>query len=158
MGFSATDIDFMINRFSVEELRKEMSNARHRLHREFDWKAQMYYQEYINACKLALDVAESIQPATPTTPGQPIKESIESIKSRYDLADYIGQYVDLRKSGSRFYGLCPFHPDKKTPSFVVYSDNNTFHCFGCQVHGSIIDFVMKYHNLDIKGALEKLSR
>lgn len=155
MIFCATDIDYMANNFSVEQLRKELSNARKKLHGEPDWEWQIYYKDYIEAVRLALEIRGTVEPKPKYENN---RESIESIKSRYDLVDYIGQYINLKKSGGKFQGLCPFHADNKSPSFFVYPDNNTFHCYGCQAHGSIIDFVMRYDNLDIKSAIAKLSR
>jgi DNA primase len=83
-------------------------------------------------------------------------ESIQSIKSRYNLVSYIGQSVKLRKSGNRFTGLCPFHSEKKQGSFTVYPDDH-FHCFGCGVTGDIINFVSLYEKITIKDAIIKLA-
>jgi DNA primase len=62
--------------------------------------------------------------------------------------------VELKKAGSRYIGLCPFHREK-TPSFFIF-DNRRFKCFGCDENGDVIDFVQKYYNLSFKDALQHL--
>ena len=64
-------------------------------------------------------------------------------------------YVTLKRAGSRLVGLCPFHSEK-TPSFTVFTDTNSYHCFGCGAGGDVITFVMAAENLDYLGALEFL--
>lgn len=64
-------------------------------------------------------------------------------------------YVNLKRAGSRLVGLCPFHSEK-TPSFTVFTDTNSYHCFGCGAGGDVITFVMAAENLDYLGALEFL--
>ena len=54
----------------------------------------------------------------------------EEVKNRIDIADVIGEYVDLRRKGSSIMGLCPFHAEK-SPSFNVNRDGQFYHCFGC---------------------------
>lgn len=82
---------------------------------------------------------------------------IEEIKSRCDIVDVIGQVVALKKGGSNFKGLCPFHGEK-TPSFVVSEGKQIFTCFGCGASGDVLSFVMKYYNLDFIQAVEKLAK
>ena len=149
--FDANDVKELMIRFTPEQLRHEISTARMKLRGECDWRWQVYYEDYIKVCQLAIAIQWQPKPKDPQ-----FRESIEDIKSRYDLVEYIGQYVKLRKSGNKYQCLCPFHADKKTESFFVYPDN-TYHCFGCRAHGTIIDFVMQYHDLDIKQAIERLA-
>ncbi len=78
------------------------------------------------------------------------------ILDRTDIVALIGQTVQLRKAGTIFKGLCPFHSEK-TPSFTVSPERRTFHCFGCQKHGNAIDFVMESEGLSFRDALEKLA-
>ncbi|MCX8083968.1 MAG: DNA primase [Calditerrivibrio sp.] len=78
------------------------------------------------------------------------------ILERIDIADYISQYVDLKKNGSSYRGLCPFHYEK-TPSFYVTPSKRLFHCFGCGSAGNVITFAMKYHNLSFTDALKMLA-
>lgn len=72
---------------------------------------------------------------------------ILEISQNNDIVDVISQYVKLKKNGSRYLGLCPFHKEK-TPSFTVSPDKQLFHCFGCGAGGTVINFVMKAENLD----------
>lgn len=81
---------------------------------------------------------------------------IDEVKSRLNIVDIIGQRVKLTKAGRNFKGLCPFH-NEKTPSFMVSSERQSFHCFGCGKGGSVIDFVMEYERVDFREALETLA-
>ncbi|HEX8229502.1 MAG TPA: DNA primase [Chloroflexia bacterium] len=82
---------------------------------------------------------------------------IAEIKSRIDIEDVVGEKVRLSRAGRNLKGLCPFHGEK-TPSFVVYPKDGSFHCFGCGQNGDIFGFIMKTEGLDFRGALEKLAR
>ncbi|MEL7656218.1 MAG: DNA primase, partial [Bacillota bacterium] len=68
----------------------------------------------------------------------------------------IGRHVALKKTGSNYKGVCPFH-NEKTPSFVVSDTKQIFTCFGCGATGDVFEFVQKFHNLDFHGAIEKLA-
>ena len=81
----------------------------------------------------------------------------EEIKSRCNIVDVIGQVVTLKKTGSNYKGLCPFH-NEKTPSFVVSETKQIFTCFGCGASGDVFEFVKRYYNLDFREALEKLAK
>ncbi len=83
--------------------------------------------------------------------------TVDEIKSRCDIVDVIGRVVPLKKTGSNFKGLCPFHKEK-TPSFIVSEDRQRFTCFGCGETGDVISFVEKYYNLDFIGAVEMLAK
>ena len=78
------------------------------------------------------------------------------IKEAADIVQVIGECVELKKSGTRFLGLCPFHGEK-TPSFSVHSGQQFFHCFGCGESGDVFSFIMKYHNLDFPEAIKTLA-
>ncbi|MCO5175526.1 MAG: DNA primase [Thermomicrobiales bacterium] len=82
--------------------------------------------------------------------------SIETIKERVDIVDLIGSSVQLRQAGRSFKGLCPFH-DEKSPSFVVYPESQSYHCFGCGKSGDIFTYVMDTENLDFRDALRQLA-
>lgn len=82
---------------------------------------------------------------------------IAEIKSRIDIEDVVGEKVRLSRAGRNLKGLCPFHSEK-TPSFVVYPKDGSFHCFGCGQNGDIFGFLMKTEGLDFRGSLEKLAR
>ena len=80
----------------------------------------------------------------------------EEIKRAADIVQVIGQFVQLKKAGKDFKGLCPFHAEK-TPSFTVSSDKQIFHCFGCKKGGDIFAFWMDYHGLTFPEALKDLA-
>ena len=82
--------------------------------------------------------------------------SVEAVKAATDIVALVEGYTRLRKSGSRYVGLCPFHQEK-TPSFGVSPDRGTFKCFGCGEGGDAISFVEKHENLDFVGAIEWLA-
>jgi len=83
-------------------------------------------------------------------------ESIENLKSIIDIVDVIGNYVQLKKQGSNFNALCPFHSEK-TPSFVVSPTKQIYHCFGCGASGDAIKFIMEIEKLSYPEAIEKLA-
>ena len=70
------------------------------------------------------------------------REIIDEIIHRSDIEQVIGSYVTLKRAGSNFNGLCPFHSEK-TPSFTVFPATKSFYCFGCGAGGDAITFVMK---------------
>ena len=83
-------------------------------------------------------------------------DSIEALKTRLDIVDVVGNYVELKKAGANFKAPCPFH-DENSPSFVVSPAKQIYHCFGCGVTGDPIRFVMEYEKLNYPEALEKLA-
>lgn len=86
-----------------------------------------------------------------------LRDVVQRIKEQADAIDIVGRVVTLRKSGGRFWGLCPFHPEK-SPSFCVRPERAAYHCFGCGAGGSMIDFVMKTEHLEFLDAVKKLAR
>ena len=85
-----------------------------------------------------------------------MKEIIEEIKYRSDIADIISDYVKLKPAGTNYKGLCPFH-NEKTPSFHVNTSKQIYRCFGCGEGGDVISFVMKAENLDFMDAVRLLA-
>lgn len=82
---------------------------------------------------------------------------IDEIKDRLDIVEVIGTYVQLKKAGRSYKGLCPFH-NEKTPSFVVFPDSQNWRCFGaCGTGGDMFTFVMKRENVDFGDALALLA-
>jgi len=82
---------------------------------------------------------------------------VDDIKERLDIAELIAQYIELKKAGSNYKALCPFHREK-TPSFMVSPERQIFKCFGCDSGGDIFEFVMKMENLTFPEALEMLAQ
>lgn len=83
-------------------------------------------------------------------------QTIEQIKSRIDIIDIIGEYVKLKKRGSNYLGLCPFH-NEKTPSFTVSPAKELYKCFGCGKSGNAISFLMEHDKLSYVEALKWLA-
>ncbi len=84
---------------------------------------------------------------------------VEEIKDRIDIAEVIGESVQLKKSGKNYTGVCPFHANTRTPAFVVFPDTGTWRCFGaCSEGGDVYKFVMKQEGWDFLQALEHLAR
>ena len=84
------------------------------------------------------------------------KEEIEAIKNAHDLRAVIESYdIKLKKKGSNYVGLCPFHQEK-TPSFTVNPKTNLYHCFGCNAGGDVIGFICKKDDISFREAIEKL--
>ena len=81
----------------------------------------------------------------------------DEIKDRCNIVDVIGRVVPLKKAGSNYKGVCPFH-NEKTPSFVVSETKQIFTCFGCGATGDVLAFVKRYYNLDFRGAVEMLAK
>ncbi|HTR74424.1 MAG TPA: DNA primase [Solirubrobacterales bacterium] len=83
-------------------------------------------------------------------------ESLERLKGAADIVEVISAHTDLRRQGSRWVGLCPFH-DERTPSFSVDAQDKLYHCFGCGVGGDVIKFVEEKEGLGFAEAVELLA-
>ena len=81
---------------------------------------------------------------------------LEEIKERIDIVDFISGYVQLRKSGQNWKGLCPFHTEK-SPSFMVSQAKQIYHCFGCGAGGDVIGFLVNYERMSFPEALQVLA-
>jgi len=80
----------------------------------------------------------------------------QDLLNRVDIVDVVQRYVQLRKAGTNYVGLCPFH-NEKTPSFSVSPTKQFYHCFGCGVHGNAIGFLMAYASLGYVDAVKDLA-
>ena len=85
------------------------------------------------------------------------EDLIEEVISQNDIVEVISEYVQLKKSGRNYMGLCPFHREK-TPSFCVSMDKQIYKCFGCSEGGNVISFIMKLENLDFWDSVELLAQ
>ena len=86
-----------------------------------------------------------------------ISESkIEEIRNSISIVDLISEYVQLRKRGKNYIGLCPFHSEK-TPSFTVSEDKQLYHCFGCHNGGNIFKFLMEYKKISFVESIQELA-
>ncbi len=83
-------------------------------------------------------------------------ESVERVKEAVDMVEVVSAYTDLKRAGTRFSGLCPFH-DERSPSFSVNAEEKLYHCFGCGVGGDVIRFVEEKEGLTFADAVEALA-
>ena len=85
------------------------------------------------------------------------EETIERIRNTADIYDVVAQYVDLKKRGRNFFGLCPFHSEK-TPSFSVAPDKQIYHCFGCGAGGNVFSFIVEHEKISFIEAVQQLGQ
>ena len=83
-------------------------------------------------------------------------ETIEEVRERSDIVDVISNYVKLKRSGSNYVGLCPFH-NEKTPSFSVSRNKQMYYCFGCGAGGNVFTFIMEYENFSFVESVKYLA-
>lgn len=84
-------------------------------------------------------------------------EKIREIRERASIVEVISDYLTLKKVGSNYLGLCPFHTEK-TPSFTANEEKGIFHCFGCGAGGNIFNFLMQYDHLNFPESVERVGR
>ena len=82
---------------------------------------------------------------------------LDELYARADIVQIVSAYVPLKKNGSRYWGLCPFHHEK-TPSFSVNAEQNLYYCFGCKAGGNVVQFVQEMERLTYPEAVEYLAR
>ncbi len=85
------------------------------------------------------------------------EETIERVVAASDVVDVLGSYLQLKRAGSSWRALCPFHQEK-TPSFHVNPARQSFHCFGCGAGGGVLRFVMDYEHVDFPTAVRRLAQ
>ncbi len=85
------------------------------------------------------------------------EEKISEVLNASDIVDVISESVILKKSGTNYFGLCPFHSEK-TPSFSVNPGKQIFHCFGCSAGGNVLSYLMKYHGISFPEAVKMAAR
>lgn len=84
------------------------------------------------------------------------QEVIDEVRERTNIVEVVGQYVQLKKSGKNYVGLCPFH-EEKTPSFSVVEDKQIFHCFGCGKGGNVFTFLQELEGLSFPESVKKVA-
>ena len=84
------------------------------------------------------------------------EEKLNEIRQAVDIVDVISDYVQLKKQGRNYFGLCPFHGEN-SPSFSVSPDKQIFHCFGCGAGGNVFTFLMELENISFQEAAVKLA-
>lgn len=84
------------------------------------------------------------------------QEVIEEVRHRTNIVDVIGQYVQLKKSGKNYMGLCPFH-EERSPSFSVAEDKQIFHCFGCGKGGTVFNFLQEIEGISFPESVKRVA-
>lgn len=84
------------------------------------------------------------------------QESLEELRARIDLVDVLSLHVTLKRTGSSYKALCPFH-EERTPSFCLKAGDTHYHCYGCGAHGDAISFLMSYRQMSFTDAVEMLA-
>lgn len=84
------------------------------------------------------------------------EDIVEQVRLANDIVDVIGSFVTLKKRGSNYVGLCPFH-NEKTPSFTVQRSTQLYYCFGCHKGGSVYTFLMEHENMTYPEAIRYLA-
>ena len=104
-------------------------------------------------------LAFSLQPSAFRLSPMPriAEESIQKVADASDIVELIGSYFPLKRAGTSFRAICPFHKEK-SPSFHVNPSRQSFHCFGCGAGGSVFKFVMDYEHVDFPSAVRKLAQ
>ncbi len=115
------------------------------------------FEKLLGAARSLLPEKKLPPPNSLPTPVAGANSKIARIKSKITLEDLVGRYMPLRRVGRTFVGRCLFHDDH-APSFVVYPDDQHFHCFGCGAHGDALDFLMRIEKLTFPEAVETLRR
>ena len=82
---------------------------------------------------------------------------IQDLLQRVDVVEVVGRYVQLKKTGANFSGLCPFHSEK-SPSFTVSPTKQFYHCFGCGKNGDAIRFLMEHNGMSFVEAVQDLAQ
>ncbi|HEY4499878.1 MAG TPA: DNA primase [Candidatus Paceibacterota bacterium] len=85
-----------------------------------------------------------------------MSDTAQLVKDKLDIVDFLKQYLKVTPAGKNFKALCPFHKEK-TPSFMISTERQAWHCFGCSKGGDIIKFLMEYENLEFYDALKVLA-
>ncbi|HEX2869433.1 MAG TPA: DNA primase [Ignavibacteriales bacterium] len=85
------------------------------------------------------------------------EHKVEEVRSSVNIVDIISEFVQLKKRGKNYLGLCPFHQEK-TPSFIVSGDKQIYHCFGCHAGGNVFKFLMDYESISFVEAVQEIAK
>src|SRR3954451_11581321 len=85
-----------------------------------------------------------------------LAEDIERVRAATDFSAVAGEHIALKRVGTRYQGLCPFHAEK-SPSFSINNEEGLYYCFGCGVGGDVISFVREIEHVDFAEAVERLA-
>jgi DNA primase len=85
------------------------------------------------------------------------RDAVAEVRDRTEIVDLVSNYVQLKKTGRSYKGLCPFHQEK-TPSFVIFPESGNFHCFGCGRGGDVFTFYMGVEHVEFREALQELAK
>ena len=85
------------------------------------------------------------------------RDAVAEVRDRTEIVDLVSGYVQLKKTGRSYKGLCPFHQEK-TPSFIVFPESGNFHCFGCGKGGDVFTFFMGVEHVEFREALQELAK
>lgn len=113
-------------------------------------------EEHIKKLQHCLELLEKVPIFTKPT-DSPGFVDISALKSRLDVTDVIGRWIELKRSGQTYTGKCPFHDDH-SPSFVIYPNDGRWWCFSCSEGGDVITFIQKILNCGFREALAELKK
>lgn len=158
--FNYIDAFILANRLSLSELRRERDNAivksqTAEYYRETEYASPIDnfpWSDYARCCDEALSCVKNchIQSKKQVIDNR-LFVNIPELKARHDIVEVISRYTNLRKFGRNFNACCPIHTEKH-PSLTIYPESQTWHCYGCNRGGDIIEFIKYMHNTDFKGA------
>lgn len=107
---------------------------------------EVYWRCVVEQAQLLIDEHKARIPAPTRT--MPIAEA----KSRADILEVIGRYMDLRKAGRQYAGKCPFHSSRYGDNFFINPELGKWHCFSCGKHGDVLDFIQQIEGVNVKEA------
>lgn len=155
--FDMDDVEYL-ERCTMSGLKHEKWKAELELHSAEFWNNAddfVFWTEYLEAVNCAIS-RKRYDERKARSVNSSSRISAADVKERLDIIAVISEYVDLRKSGSRFNGPCPFHEDKH-PSFYVFPDSQNWKCFQCLRGGDVFDFIQEYDKISFPDALSKLA-
>lgn len=117
---------------------------------EFSLKGLDWYEAEVDSIQKELERRHTMTHTGVTTTN---KDIIEAIKAKVDIVDIIGRYTDVICRGRKFYFRCKIHGDDKEPSGVIHPEDQTWHCFGCNLHGDVFDFIGLWERVSFPKAL-----